>query len=81
LTYRLLFEAAAINSAAGFLADDPGGIQAALTAIDLLTDEPRPAESTPFGSPDVRRLRIGRYRALYRISDDTIAVIHLGRTS
>lgn len=79
MTYRVTFETAAINSAAGFLADDAVGLQVALAAIDQLAEEPRPTESAPFGSPDIRRLRVGSYRVLYRIADDVVAVIHLGR--
>jgi mRNA-degrading endonuclease RelE of RelBE toxin-antitoxin system len=31
------------------------------------------------GSPDLRRLRVGRYRALYEITEDAIAVRHIAR--
>jgi mRNA interferase RelE/StbE len=81
LTRRLVFETAAINSAAGFLADDPDGLSAAMAAIDQLVDDPRPADSTSFGSSDVRRLRVSRYRVLYRVGDDSVSVIHIGRAS
>ena len=81
MTHRLILETAAINAAAGFLADDPDGLQAALQAIDRLTDDPQPEGSAPFGSPDMRRLHANRYRALHRISDDTITIINLGRTA
>jgi len=37
-------------------------------AIDRLADNPRPAGSFPYGSPDLRRLRVGRYWVLYEIS-------------
>jgi mRNA interferase RelE/StbE len=45
-----------------------------LNAVDRLADEPRPAGSFPYGSPDLRRLRVGRYRVLYEIKDDVISV-------
>ena len=81
MTRRVSFETNAVNSAAGYLADDPQGLREALAAIDQLADKPSPDGSSPFGSPDTRRLRAGRYRVLYRISPDEITVIHLGRTS
>jgi mRNA interferase RelE/StbE len=68
----------AINQAAEFL-DDPQGIRAVLDAIDRLADDPRPAGSFPYGSPDLQRLRIGRYRVLYEITEETVAVRHIAR--
>jgi hypothetical protein len=39
--------------------DDPQGMREVLDAIDQLADDPRPAGSFPYGSPDLRRLRVG----------------------
>ncbi len=64
--------------AAAFL-DDPQGIRAVLDTIDRLADDPRPTGSFPYGSPDLRRLRVGRYRILYEITEDAIAVRHIAR--
>ena len=50
-----------------------------LDAVARLADEPRPAGSFPYGSPDPRRLRIGRYRVMYDITAETVSVWHLGR--
>ena len=61
---RVDYDERAIDQAAAFL-DDPPGIRAVLDAIDLLVDDPRPAGSFPYGSPDLRRLRVGRYRILH----------------
>jgi mRNA interferase RelE/StbE len=72
------YDERAISQAAGFL-DDPQGIRAVLDAIDWLADDPRPTGSFPYGSPDLRRLRVGRYRVLYEITDDAIAVRHIAR--
>ena len=68
----------AIDQAAAFL-DDPQGMRAVLDAIDRLAEDPRPAGSFPYGSPDLRRLRVGRYRVLYEITEDAIAVRHIAR--
>jgi mRNA interferase RelE/StbE len=65
----------AISQAAEFL-DDPQGIRAVLDAIDRLADDPRPAGSFPYGSPDLRRLRVGRYRGLYGITEEAVVVRH-----
>jgi len=77
---RVDYDERSIDQAAGFL-DDPQGISAVLDAIDQLTEDPRPAGSFPYGSPDLRRLRIGRYRVLYEITEDAIAVRHIARSA
>jgi mRNA interferase RelE/StbE len=78
VTLRVEYDERAINRAAGFL-DDPQGMHAVLDAIDRLADDPRPAGSFPYGSPDLRRLRVRRYRILYEITDDTVAIRHIAR--
>ena len=65
MSRQIIWEAQAIDQAAGFLHDDPDGIREMLDAVARLADEPRPAGSFPYGSPDRRRLRIGRYRVMY----------------
>ncbi|MEV6594199.1 type II toxin-antitoxin system RelE family toxin [Streptomyces acidicola] len=82
MTYEIIFEPRALNSAARFLKEDPSGLAVALDTIDKLAHDPRPAASIPYGSPDMRRLRIGDYRILYLIDDDVIRILvtHLGRT-
>jgi len=78
VSLRVEYDERAIDQAAAFL-DDPDGIQAVLDAIDRLADNPGPAESFPYGSPDLRRLRAGRYRVLYEITGETVAVRHIAR--
>jgi mRNA interferase RelE/StbE len=75
---RVDYDERAISQAAGFL-DDPQGVQELLDAIDRLADDPRPPGAFPYGSPDVRRLRVGRYRVLYEISEDAVAIRHIAR--
>jgi mRNA interferase RelE/StbE len=57
------------------------GLEQPLSTVDLLADEPRPAGTTEYGSPDLRRLHVGRYRVLYDVNDAivTVVVIHAGR--
>ena len=76
---QVIWETKAINQAAGFRRDDLDGVREMLDAVARLADEPRPAESFPYGSPDRRRLRIGRYRVMYDITAETVSVWHLGR--
>jgi mRNA interferase RelE/StbE len=72
-------EERAINHTAAFLRDDPDGLRSVFEAIDLLTHDPRPAESFAFGSADLRRLHVHRYRILYRITEDQIPVGYIAR--
>jgi mRNA interferase RelE/StbE len=78
VSLRIDYDERAISQAAAFL-DDPDGIREVLDAIDRLAGDPRPAESFPYGSPDLRRLRVGRYRVLYEITEDVVAVRHIAR--
>lgn len=50
-----------------------------LDAVAVLAGDPRPAGSFPYGSPDRRRLRIGRHRVMYDITAEAVSVWHLGR--
>jgi len=82
VTYSIDWEPPAVAAASRCLADDPEGLRALIVSIDRLVADPRPGESFPFGSPDLRRLRVGRYRALYEITDATreILITHIGRS-
>ena len=77
---RVVWEEKAISQAAGFL-DDPPGLQEELDAVGRLAEDPRPAGSFPYGSPDRRRLRAGRYRVLYEITGDVVSILHIARVT
>lgn len=81
MNYQVLLEPAATNGAAGFLSHDPDGLRALLDALDDLSEDPRPAASSELGSPDLRRLWVGRFRAMYEIDDATqvVRVLNVGR--
>ncbi|MFJ2772113.1 type II toxin-antitoxin system RelE/ParE family toxin [Streptomyces sp. NPDC087300] len=81
MTYQIIWEPGATNSAVRFLKDDPVGLAALYEAVDSLSENPRPANSTAYG-PTTRRLRVGDYRALYFIDEAVIHILvtHLGRT-
>ena len=80
MSLRVDYDERAIDQATAFL-DDPPGIRAILEAIDRLTDDPAQPGRFPTGSPDLRRLRAGRYRILYEITDNTIAIRHIARST
>jgi mRNA interferase RelE/StbE len=81
VSYQIYWEIHAIDLAAGFLSDDPDGVAALWDYVSQLANEPRPPESFAYGSPDIRRLRAGRYRVFYKIDDDSrvIQIDHVGR--
>jgi mRNA interferase RelE/StbE len=81
VSYSLDWYEAALNTAAVYMADDPTGLDELFDALDRLTDDPRPRKSKPLSTPQLRRLRVGKYRALYEIMDSvgSIIVIHVGR--
>lgn len=82
MTYSIIWEPDATNAAVRHLKDDPQGLGELYEAVDRLAGDPRPPNSTPYGST-YRRLRVGSYRALYVIDDATIRILvtHIGRSA
>jgi mRNA interferase RelE/StbE len=81
VSYRVNWEILALDQAAGFLRDDPAGVAALWDSISWLAGQPRPPESFAYGSPDLRRLRAGRYRVFYTIDEEqrVIQIDHVAR--
>jgi mRNA interferase RelE/StbE len=81
VSYQVNWEIRALDLAAGFLSDDPAGVAALWDSVSSLADEPRPWESFPYGSPDLRRLRAGRYRVFYTIDEQRhlVEIEHVAR--
>ncbi len=81
MSYQINWEIQALDLTAGFLSDDPSGVAALWEGIDRLADEPRPPESFPYGSPDLRRLRAERYRVFYTIDErrQVVEIDHVAR--
>ena len=77
MSLRVDYDESAINQAAAFL-EDPEGIRGPRRHRPA-GRRSRPAGSFPYGSPDLRRLRIGRYRILYEITADTVVIRHIAR--
>jgi mRNA interferase RelE/StbE len=74
VSYQVDWELRALDQAAGFLRDDPAGVAALWERVSQLAGDPRPPESFAYGSPDLRRLRAGRYRVFYTIGEERQAV-------
>lgn len=83
MTYEVTWEPHAVDAASRYLDDDPTGLRALIDLLDGLAAEPRPQGSFPFGTDDVRRIRAGRYRALFTIDDVAreVVVTHIGRSA
>ncbi|MGW0995509.1 type II toxin-antitoxin system RelE family toxin [Streptomyces sp. NPDC002523] len=82
MSYRVVWEEEALSTAAEFLAegDDPDGLREVFAAADRLSSDPRPVGTFEYGSRDIRRMRVGRYRVLYETENTvTVMVLHLGR--
>ncbi|MEV7471846.1 type II toxin-antitoxin system RelE/ParE family toxin [Streptomyces kronopolitis] len=79
MRYEIIWEPEALTQAEKFVKDDPDGVRQVFTAVDRLADNPRPDGA--FGSADLLRIHISRYRVMYEVSDQRIrvSVIHLGR--
>ncbi|MFF3489261.1 type II toxin-antitoxin system RelE/ParE family toxin [Streptomyces sp. NPDC002701] len=81
MTFSIVWDEPATDAAARFLEGDADGLRQLMDAVDLLADQPRPEGSTAYGSMDLRRMRVGRYRVMCEITEVTVAivVIHIGR--
>lgn len=81
MTYRVTWTERAVATGSRFLADDAEALAQVMAATDLLANDPRPTGSFPYGSENLRRIRVGRYRVLYEIdpADQTIMVLHVSR--
>jgi mRNA interferase RelE/StbE len=81
VSYEVNWEIRALDQAAGFLREDPAGVAALWEIVSRLTTDPRPPESFAYGSPDLRRLRAGRYRVFYTIDEKqrVVQIDHVAR--
>lgn len=81
MNYTIDWDMVALSRAAQFMKDDVTGVEQVVAACDLLAGEPRPVGSFAYGTPDVRRIHVGRYRVLYEIHEAQrqITIARLGR--
>ena len=81
MSYTIEWDMVALGRAAQFMKDDVTGVDQVVSACDFLAEDPRPAGSFAYGTPDVRRIHVGRYRVLYEIAaaKQQITIARLGR--
>ena len=81
MSHSVTWSEQAVSAGSRYLNDDPAGLGQVLDATDLLADNPRPAGAFPYGSEDLLRIRVGRYRVLYEIDPvaESITVLHVAR--
>jgi mRNA interferase RelE/StbE len=76
---RVEWRPEALRSARRFM-NDQAGIRAVNAAIAALTQDPEPPGVFAYGS-EYRRLRVGRYRILYRVREDLVTIVRVDRVS
>ena len=75
MSSRVIYEEKAIGQGRGSSLMIPAVSAQCWTPFDRLAGDPRPAGSFPYGSPDLRRLRVGRYE----INGDVVPIWHIAR--
>lgn len=81
MIWALVWLPEALDSFRRLRLSDPAGATVVAAAARRLVQEPRPAGSSALGTTAFRRLRIGDYRILYTIEEEThsVCVTHVGR--
>ena len=79
MTARRVIITEDVSLSLGRYMDDPAGLAEVLDALDTLADDARPPGS--FHRGEYHRLRIGRYRVLYDIAEETVLVRHIARVA
>ena len=79
MTPRRVIITEEVSLSLGRYMDDPAGLAEVLSAIDALAGDPRPPAS--FHRGEYHRLRSGRYRVFYDLTEDTVVVRHIGRVA
>ena len=80
-TYWIDWKPAAIDAASVLHREDKLGAQLVLTAVYELSDNPKPGNSANHGRGGLRRLQLGYYRVLYKVSEKntTVTVIMVAK--
>ena len=79
MTTRRVIVTEEVSLSLGRYMDEPAGLAEVLDALDTLADDARPPGS--FHRGDYHRLRIGRYRVLYDITEEIVLVRHIARVA
>lgn len=75
---KIEWSPAAKQSAARYMRDQ-AGMRQLVSAIDRLTENPRPPEA--FVRGEYRRLKVGRYRVMYLVEDQLITIDRVDRVA
>lgn len=80
-TYWIDWKPAAIDAATMLHQEDKLGAQLVLAAVYELGDNPTPGNSANLGRGGLRRLLLGYYRVLYKVSDknNTVTIIMVAK--
>lgn len=78
---RIIWSPTAQSSARRFVKDDQDGVRAVNQAVAALADNPSPAEARRYGRDGDYRLRVGRYRVMYRVAEDLITIGRVDRVA
>ncbi|WP_328541228.1 type II toxin-antitoxin system RelE/ParE family toxin [Streptomyces sp. NBC_00371] len=79
MSWTVTWEPSAVDATVRFLEERPDALDEVVAASGMLVEDPKPAGSTPWGTSH-RRLRVGRWRLLFRIDDAnrTLHIEHVG---
>ncbi|MFG2574678.1 type II toxin-antitoxin system RelE/ParE family toxin [Streptomyces sp. NPDC048481] len=83
MTHAVVWQHHAMNEFRRLRAIDPVGAKATAAAVRALADGPNPEAARALGTSGYFRLHVGDWRVLYRLDDDTVAVlvVKVGRRS
>jgi mRNA interferase RelE/StbE len=81
MAYEVVWLRPALDRAAYPAKDDPEGVAVVFDATDLLAKNPRPEGAFRYGSDDLLRLQVGRYRIFVEVDAlaQLVKVRHIGR--
>ncbi|MFI1355079.1 type II toxin-antitoxin system RelE/ParE family toxin [Streptomyces sp. NPDC020898] len=74
MRHTIIWERNASEGLKRLRARDGDAVKPLLKAINALADNPEPATSSKLGGTNLRRLRVGSYRATYEIDGRTVSI-------
>ncbi|KUO19689.1 type II toxin-antitoxin system RelE family toxin [Streptomyces dysideae] len=74
MSYTIIWERAASEGLKRLRVRDGDAVKPLVKAINVLAGNPEPAASSKLGNTNLRRLRVGMYRATYEIDGSSIAI-------
>jgi mRNA interferase RelE/StbE len=74
LSHTIIWERAASEGLKRLRTRDGSAVKLLVTAINALAQNPEPSTSSKLGNTNLRRLRVGVYRATYEIDGGTVAI-------